>query len=78
MPNLPSPSTRLYSMTEKRPESASVALTLTMTVPKSTSSNTGFCKGTSAYTQTHTQTEHLDVIGSEQGSKAGLWMYTES
>ncbi|KAK0135519.1 hypothetical protein N1851_028623 [Merluccius polli] len=44
MPNLPSPSTRLYSMTENRPESASVALTRKMMVPSSTSSDNGFCK----------------------------------
>lgn len=41
MPNLPSPSTRLYSTTAKSPESASVAVTRTMVVPRSTFSNTG-------------------------------------
>lgn len=44
IPNLPSPSTRLYSITAKRPESASVARTRTMVVPKSTFSNTGSYK----------------------------------
>lgn len=44
IPNLPSPSPRLYWMRAKRPESASVALTLRMTVPSGTSSKTAFCK----------------------------------
>lgn len=44
IPNLPSPSPRLYWMRAKRPESASVALTLRMTVPNGTSSKTAFCK----------------------------------
>lgn len=44
IPNLPSPSPRLYWMTAKRPESSSVALTLRMTVPNGTSSKTAFCK----------------------------------
>lgn len=40
MANLPSPSPRLYSMRAKLPESASVAVTLRMTVPTATSSKT--------------------------------------
>ena len=40
MANLPSPSTRLYSMRAKLPESASVAVTVRMTVPTGTSSKT--------------------------------------
>lgn len=38
MANLPSPSPRLYSMRAKLPESASVAVTVRMTVPTGTSS----------------------------------------
>lgn len=40
MENLPSPSPRLYSMRAKLPESASVAVTVRITVPTGTSSKT--------------------------------------